>query len=455
MPKQVFISYSSKDQLTAEEICRLLEQKDIACWIAPRDITPGKNYGAEIITAIESTHAMVVILSEYANESTHVRNEVERAVSKSKTVFPVRIREVQPSKALELFIATTHWVDAWTPPIEAKIERLSAAIKELLAIKKNQILPNEHKVNNRFVINDISQQNFTIQKVESDSKKTSFQFDGLPSLTARFVPVTGYQIKTGFSILTPVIDRENGKKYLIKRIPQNRIFQPLDMYARMRIDGTDIVFPIFHWEEGDTYNELLPMINGWTFAEIMTLNKGIYGEYLTHWTRALLDLVKILQQNNPPLIHRDIKPANIMVRQENLSSLVLIDCTTMVQYPAPDNLPKQGTSGYSAPEAMKGTLPLASDLYSIGCTIYNLNRGQIPPSPNQIKHFGQAMKLVNAEHEVEEIFSRLVALDTKDRFPDAATALNAIKKPDWTLCYKEFENLILPDGRQIEQGGWF
>lgn len=456
MHSQVFISYSSSDKLVAEEICCLLEGKGIACWIAPRDITPGKNYGTEIVKAIESTHAMVVILSEYANKSTHVKNEVERAVSKGKSIFPIRIREVEPSKDLELFISTAHWVDAWIPPLKAKIGQLSEAIKELLTTKKNLLFQDEYKKNNQSLVNDISQHSIPSKQLESDLKISCTQNTKLLPQKDRFTPLLERQITTGFSTLTPVIDRESGKKCFIKKISKDRISQKQqDIYSHMRIDDSGVVFPITFWEEGDAYYELLPMIEGWTLLEIMNLNKGIFGEYLTLWSLALLDLVKTLQQNNPPLIHRDIKPSNVMVRKENLSSLVLIDCNAMVSYPVPDNIPILGTPGYAAPEIMKGSPTLASDLYSVGCTIYYLNQGKTPPTPTQIKHCEQTMKLVCAEYPVERVFSRLIALELKDRFPDVVTALEPEEYPYPSLLHMRFDDLILPDGSQIEQGGWF
>jgi hypothetical protein len=131
LPKEVFVSYSSEDMQVAMQICGLLEERGIGCWITPRDVTPGKSYAEEIINAIESTSATVLVLSEHANLSVHVRNEIERAVSKGKTIFPIRIREVQPSKALELFISSAQWIDAFKPPIEAQISTLAAAIRLL------------------------------------------------------------------------------------------------------------------------------------------------------------------------------------------------------------------------------------------------------------------------------------------------------------------------------------
>lgn len=139
-PRHVFISYSSNDVHTASEICRLLEIQSINCWIAPRDVRPGYDYDEEIVDAIDETEAMVLILSSHSNESIHVKHEVERAVSNGKAVFPVRIQEVLPSKKLVLHISTRHWLDAWKPPLEAKIDELAAAIRGLLGLPENSEL---------------------------------------------------------------------------------------------------------------------------------------------------------------------------------------------------------------------------------------------------------------------------------------------------------------------------
>ncbi len=42
-PKPVFISYSTDDTPVTQEIRDGLEAAGIACWMAPRDIVPGKS----------------------------------------------------------------------------------------------------------------------------------------------------------------------------------------------------------------------------------------------------------------------------------------------------------------------------------------------------------------------------------------------------------------------------
>src|ERR671914_1230780 len=106
-----FISYASDDREKAEAICTSLEAQGFVCWIAPRDVRAGREYGDEIIRGLERSAAVVLVLSEAANTSVFVRREVERAISKQKPVFPVRIEDVTPSPGLELFISGTHWID--------------------------------------------------------------------------------------------------------------------------------------------------------------------------------------------------------------------------------------------------------------------------------------------------------------------------------------------------------
>jgi len=127
--RTAFVSYASEDEAIASTISAYLEQCGVPCWIASRDVRPGADYASEIITGIERSAVLVLVLSEHANTSEFVKREVERAVSKGRPVFPVRVREVAPSKSLELFISSAEWIDAWQPPIEQHLGRLADTIR--------------------------------------------------------------------------------------------------------------------------------------------------------------------------------------------------------------------------------------------------------------------------------------------------------------------------------------
>jgi hypothetical protein len=139
MSHDVFISYSSqdpdkRDKKVADAICSAFENKKIRCWIAPRDVLPGMEYGSEIMKAIGACRILILVFSSYANTSPHVRREVERAVSKVKIIIPFRVEEVLPTDAMEYCLGNTHWLDALTPPLEEHIATLITTVKTFLNI---------------------------------------------------------------------------------------------------------------------------------------------------------------------------------------------------------------------------------------------------------------------------------------------------------------------------------
>src|SRR6202140_904490 len=133
MARDAFISYSQPDHECAFELVARLEAEGIKCWIAPRDIAPSADGGAEIMDAISSVRVMILVFSANSNLSPQVRREVERAVHKQLSVLPFRIENVSPSKSLEFFLSAQHWMDAFPPPREPHYARLCTYLKTQLA----------------------------------------------------------------------------------------------------------------------------------------------------------------------------------------------------------------------------------------------------------------------------------------------------------------------------------
>jgi hypothetical protein len=133
MAHDVFISHSAKDKTTADAVCAMLESDGIRCWIAPRDVLPGLEWGRSIIEAIEQTRIMVLVFTANANVSPQIRREVERAVNHDVVIVPFRTENVVLDRSLEYFIGNVHWLDAITPPLEAHVKNLGTTIKVLLA----------------------------------------------------------------------------------------------------------------------------------------------------------------------------------------------------------------------------------------------------------------------------------------------------------------------------------
>lgn len=107
---QIFLSHSSKDAAIAEQICEQLEKNGTRCFIAPRNIRPGKEYAEEIINGIDESAAVVLLMSKNANSSPHVLREVEHAVSGGTPILVYKIEDVVLSKSMEYFLMTHQWV---------------------------------------------------------------------------------------------------------------------------------------------------------------------------------------------------------------------------------------------------------------------------------------------------------------------------------------------------------
>jgi hypothetical protein len=132
----VFISASSRDKAVAEASCAALESRGIRCWIAPRNITPGQNWGEAIVNAISNARVMVLLYSGHANKSPQVLREVERAVHKNLVIVPFRIEDVPLSKAMEYFISAPHWLNAFPSPESHHFTFLAETVAQLLAIPR-------------------------------------------------------------------------------------------------------------------------------------------------------------------------------------------------------------------------------------------------------------------------------------------------------------------------------
>lgn len=127
MEHDVFISYSTKNKEAAQAICHVLEQNEIRCWMAPRNIPPGSDYGDVIEDAIKACKSVVVLFSETAAQSQYVKSEINIAFEEQKTIIPFRLDETPLKGQNRLILNKTHWIDAY-PDYKTKFSDLVAAV---------------------------------------------------------------------------------------------------------------------------------------------------------------------------------------------------------------------------------------------------------------------------------------------------------------------------------------
>ncbi len=106
----VFVSHSSIDGEFALDLVQAIETDGHSCWIAPRNVTPGSNFAAEIMQGIESCGLFLLLHSASANASPHVLREVGRASNRGRPMLVLRADDTPMSEALEYFVGGLQWV---------------------------------------------------------------------------------------------------------------------------------------------------------------------------------------------------------------------------------------------------------------------------------------------------------------------------------------------------------
>jgi len=132
VPKPIFISYDTSDSEMAQEVCSMFENAGLPCWIAPRDIPPGREYGEAIIEGLEWTRAYVLVMTQSSFGSRHVMSELERAFSKQKPIVAIRLDDTQIPKSFELYVSAFQWIDARGVPIHTRCQELVTTVRALV-----------------------------------------------------------------------------------------------------------------------------------------------------------------------------------------------------------------------------------------------------------------------------------------------------------------------------------
>lgn len=127
MEHDVFISYSSHDKVAADAICHILEQNEVRCWIAPRDIPAGAEYGDLIDEAIKHCRIVVVLFSQTAATSLWVKGEMNIAFEEGKIIIPFRLDSTPLTGQSRVILNQRHWIDAY-PDYQTKFTELVDAV---------------------------------------------------------------------------------------------------------------------------------------------------------------------------------------------------------------------------------------------------------------------------------------------------------------------------------------
>lgn len=132
--KQVFISHAQHDSEKADLVCTALESAGIGCWIAPRDILPGRYYSGAVMEGLAACRILLLLYSAHSNASRHVVKELDGASNRDMVLIRLRLENVPLSPDLEYYLSATQWLDALTPPLDGHLPHLVEVISEQLRL---------------------------------------------------------------------------------------------------------------------------------------------------------------------------------------------------------------------------------------------------------------------------------------------------------------------------------
>jgi Protein kinase domain len=166
-------------------------------------------------------------------------------------------------------------------------------------------------------------------------------------------------------------------------------------------------------------------------AQALVTGEPLDARLAEHWytedeiieiARQVLGVLVYLQTLSPMVIHRDIKPANLLRRADGI--IAVVDFGAAHVQGATAGSTSIGTFGYMPIEQLAGLVDSTTDPFALGASLLHL-LGRLEPW--RILQGGD-LGAINVSRAMREFLGTLVATDPKDRFPTAATALDALER---------------------------
>lgn len=266
----------------------------------------------------------------------------------------------------------------------------------------------------------------------------------------------------GMASVYRAMDLRTGHRVAVKFLRQELQDNPefLDRFRReataaSRMSHHNIVNLLDIGDDPKSPYLVFEFVDGKTLKEIITehghLPQG------TAVQIAIRILSALRHAHEAGVVHRDIKPQNILVDRQGYIKVSDFGIARMVGANTSDIEKKQGIMGsvhYFSPEQAKGgTATFASDLYSVGCVLYEMLTGKVPfEGETQVSI---AMQHVQAEAQpirelakdvsasVEAVVQKAMAKEPADRYSSAllmAQALHTALSPTASLEEPVFVN---------------
>src|SRR6201997_418051 len=366
--RDIFLSYSSKDETVVGLALEKLEAAGHRCWFAPRDIPPGEFYAGQIIQALRESRMALLFFSAHSNASEQVVREINFAVSHRLPMLVVRLDQTALSNHFEYLIRISQWLDVTQLSSDAeRIDKIVAQVETSLA--KSGPKTSTAKAPVAMVFGD-----FQIL-ADSSGKPIELGRGGMGvTYRARQVSMGGREV--ALKVINPTLMGDEGIRKRFLREAQ----------IAGAIEHPNVALVYSRGQEGDSYFYAMQLVDG------VDLDRYVK----KHGPLSVVQALSVIAQaaaaleaaRTKGLIHRDLKPSNIMAVEDrrNRLRLKLIDfglAKNVGDANASQSIVSGeqfiGTFAYASPEQCRQQeLDTRSDLYSLGITLWFLLTGETP-----------------------------------------------------------------------------
>ena len=135
MSKDIFISYSRRDQEFVTRLAGDLDAQVAGVWFDQSTIQLGQKWHDEIMEGIRECKAFILVLSPDAAESKYVREEVNKALELGKTIFPILYRPGKWTGEFDSLVKEVQTLDLRSGSYTDNFQKLVDGLIEVGAVK--------------------------------------------------------------------------------------------------------------------------------------------------------------------------------------------------------------------------------------------------------------------------------------------------------------------------------
>lgn len=273
----------------------------------------------------------------------------------------------------------------------------------------------------------------------------------------------------GMGAVFLALDTQLRRTVALKLLPQEKAQNPIlvrrfqaEAHAAASLKHDNIVTVYEAGEANGYFFIALEYIEGTDVADLVH-RRGVLP--VKRSQDIVKQVAKALQHaSEQGIVHRDIKPANLLIRRDGTVKLADLGLARSLDETADTGITRAGTTvgtvDYMAPEQARDSkaADIRSDIYSLGCTWYQMLTGD-PPFPegsltNKLRAHAETpppdprLKNTNIPEAVVAVLNRMMAKKPQDRYQTAAELIKDLQNA--SLSRDAVSETILSDDTEYE-----